>query len=245
MTESPRKRMRMKELTGISGVPKATILYYIKEGLIPKPIVAGANMHYYTEVHLNALRIVKELQTKRYLPLAVIKKMVGTGKTKLSVDEIRTVAEMDGHLFQNLTESIAIKSISSEQLAERTGASLLEMKALEQMGILRPIRKGGRRFHDEEDIRFMECWKKLREIGYSRELGFEADVLKPHFEMIQALVEKETEILVKRTAGKINREEMIRMVEGGAAAINTMMGIIHKRLILDMVKKLAASSEAS
>ncbi len=238
-----KKRMRMKELVAVSGIPKATILFYIKEGLIPKPIVANANMHYYTPEHVNAIRVVKELQSKRYLPLSVIKKMVRNDRSELSVDEIRTIAEMDGRLFRNLTENIEIKKATTKQLADRTGATLREMKTLEQMGFLRPVKKGRQRYHEEEDIRFMECWKKLRELGFSRELGFDEAVLRPHVEIIGALVAAETEIMVKRTAGKISREEMIRMVEGGTAVINTMIGIIRKRLILDVVQQFAAASD--
>ncbi|MFZ5570953.1 MAG: MerR family transcriptional regulator [Thermodesulfobacteriota bacterium] len=242
MAEPIKKRMRMKELVAVSGVPKATILFYIKEGLIPRPIVANPNMHYYTMEHVNAIKVIKELQTKRYLPLSVIRKMVRNDRSELSVDEIRTIAEMDGRLFRNMTESIEIKKATTKQLAERTGATLREMKTLERMGLLRPVTKGKQRWYEEDDIRFMECWKKLREIGFSRELGFDADVLTPHLAAMGTLVAAETEIMVKRAAGRISPEEMIRMVEGGTTVINTMIGIIRKRLILDMVKQFAAAS---
>jgi DNA-binding transcriptional MerR regulator len=42
----PEKLIKMKKLTEETGIPKGTIQYYIKEGLIPKPIKTHPNMAY-------------------------------------------------------------------------------------------------------------------------------------------------------------------------------------------------------
>ena len=59
--KQPQNRMQMKQLTEAAGVTKATIQFYIKEGLIAKPIKTYANMAYYDETHWNAIRLVREL----------------------------------------------------------------------------------------------------------------------------------------------------------------------------------------
>ncbi len=230
----------MKELTEKTGVPKATIQYYIKEGVIPRPVKTRANMAYYTEEHINAVRLVKELQAKRYLPLAVIKKLVRNDRNGLSVDEIQTIAEMDGRLFKNLAENLKIKKVTAKQLKGQTGISENEIRDLERMDILHPVKKGKSRYYDEDDIRFMECWKKMRELGFSKELGFDAEVLKPHRELMERLVSEEVKIMLSRTLGKITVDEMVRMVEEGSQVLNTMIGLIHRRLILETVRKYAS-----
>lgn len=229
----------MKELTAATGVPKGTIQFYIKEGLIPKPVKTKQNMAYYTEAHVNAVRLVKELQTKRFFPLAVIKKIMANRKSGLNVSEVRVIAEMDGKLFRNLEESLTVKKITADQLSARTGAKAGELKDLEQKAILHPVKKGTRKYYDEDDIHFMECWRKMRELGFSEELGFNADVLKPHRELMEQLVEEETRIMLSRTLGKIELDELVRMVEEGTGVLNTMIGLIHKRLILETVRTLA------
>jgi DNA-binding transcriptional MerR regulator len=198
-------------------------------------------MAYYTQLHIDAIRLVKELQSKRFLPLSVIKKILKNKKNGLSVDEIRTIAEMDGKLFGNLQESLEIKKATEKQLAQRTGVELNDIKALEKMGILNPVKKGKQKYFDEDDIRFMECWEKLREIGFSKELGFIAETLKPHRELMERLVEEETKIMLNRTLGKITVDEMVKMVEEGTMVLNTMIGLIRKRLILKTVKEYAAA----
>lgn len=237
----PEKLIKMKKLTEETGIPKGTIQYYIKEGLIPKPIKTHPNMAYYSRVHIDAIRLVKELQSKRFLPLSVIKKILKNKKDGLNVDEIRTIAEMDGKLFSNLDESLTIKKATEEQMAQRTHVELKDIKELNQMGILNPVKKGKQTYYDEDDIRFMECWEKLRDIGFSKELGFIAESFKPHRELIERLVEEETQTMLKCTLGKITVEEMIQMVEEGTMVINTMIGLMRKRLILKTVKDYASA----
>jgi DNA-binding transcriptional MerR regulator len=232
-------RMRMKDLIAATGVPKGTIQYYINEGLIPAPIKTQANMAYYSDEHVNAIRLIKELQSKRYLPLSVIKKIIKQGKDGLSVDEIQTIAKLDGKLFKNIKESLAIRKISTGQLSERTGADLKEIKELESIGILHPQKKAKQKYYDEDDIRIMECWKKLREIGFSKELGFAPEDFIPYREFVARMVDEETKIMLKRTLGKISIDEMVLMVEEGTDVLNTIIGLIRKRLILETVSKYA------
>jgi len=238
--ETTTNKMRMKQLSAVTGVPKGTIQFYVREGLIPEPIKTHTNMAYYSEEHINAIRLVKELQKKRYLPLSVIKQMMKYGSNVLSADEIRTIVELDGKLFRSLEEDIAIKKITSQQLIERTGVSQREIKDLERIRLLHPVRKGKKKFYDQEDIRFLECWKKMRELGFSNELGFDGSVLVAHRELLNRLVDEEAKILTSRVAGKIGVDKLIRMVEEGTAVLNTMIGIIHKRLILETTQKYAA-----
>ena len=123
-----------------------------------------------------------------------------------------------------------------QQIIKRIGISAKDLLDLEKMKILHPDKKGNEKYFGEEDIRFLECWKKLRELGYTEELGFSAKVLKPHKECIKDLVSAETETMIKRTAGKIEINQMIKMVEEGTSILNTMIGIIHRRLILETVE---------
>ena len=234
--KAPENRLKMKDLIKITGVPKGTIQYYIKEGLIPRPVKTQPNMAYYSTQHVAAIRLIKELQSKRFLPLSVIKKIMENKKDGLSVDEIKTIAEMDGKLFGNLAENLKIQKATEAQLTRRTGVSSEDIRELEKMGILSPVKKGRQKYYDEDDIRFMECWEKLREIGFTAALGFTADTLKPHRDFMEQLVAEETKIMLSRTQGNIPVDTMVEMVEEGTGILNTMIGLIRKRLILKTVK---------
>ena len=53
---------KMSELVAKTNVPKSTILYYIKEGLLPEPIKVKANVHKYSDEHVELIRYIKYMQ---------------------------------------------------------------------------------------------------------------------------------------------------------------------------------------
>lgn len=232
-------RMKMKQLTQAAGVTKATVQFYVREGLIPKPVKTSPNMAYYDERHLNAIRLVRELQAKRFLPLSIIKRLMEGAQGDLSVHEIRTLVEMDGKLFRNLRENPDVQPVDAEGLARRTGVTEEEIRGLERIRILHPIRRGGKKLYDADDILFVECYGKLRKIGYTKNLGFGPEVFALHRQCLEVLVVEEGRILAEKVAGRIDPGEVVRMVEEGATISNVMLGLIRKRLIVETVRKYA------
>lgn len=233
-------RMKMKQLMKAAGVTKATVQFYVREGLIPKPVKTSPNMAYYDQRHLNAIRLVRELQAKRFLPLSIIKRLMEGGQGGLSVHEIRALVEMDGKLFRNLQENPDVQPVDAEELAVRTGVTEEEIRAFERIKILHPIRRGKKKLYGADDILFVECYGKLRKIGYTKSLGFRPEIFALHRKWLEVLVAEEGRILAEKVAGKIQPDDMVRMVEEGTAVSNVMLGLIRKRLIVETVRKYAA-----
>ncbi len=240
MTKRKPNRMRMKQLSAESGVPKGTIQFYIKEGLIPKPYKTHANMAYYNDSHLNSIRLVKELQEKRFLPLSVIKQVVRGGRGGLSVAEIRALTEIDGKLFPNLTENPEVKPVTAKQLSEQTGVSLKDIKKMERARILSPVNKGTRLLYGEDDIRLVECFAKMRQVGFSEEMGWDGEIFSVYRDFLQRLVEEEAKILMSGVSGKVGVEELTKMVEEGTLILNHIIGLIRKKLIVETVRRYAS-----
>lgn len=74
----PPRPLRMAELSSRSGVPRETIHFYLREGLLPRPRKGGRTVAYYGEEHLERLRIIRRLREEKYLPLAVIRRLLDT-----------------------------------------------------------------------------------------------------------------------------------------------------------------------
>jgi len=68
--------LRMAELSARSGVPRETIHFYLREGLLPRPRKGGRTVAYYGEEHLERLRTIRRLREEKYLPLAVIRRLL-------------------------------------------------------------------------------------------------------------------------------------------------------------------------
>src|SRR5712671_6017859 len=68
--------MRMGELARASGVSAATIKHYLREGLLPEPVKTSRNMAYYPADFVDRIKLIKQLQEERFMPLKVIKGML-------------------------------------------------------------------------------------------------------------------------------------------------------------------------
>src|SRR5262249_31390262 len=73
--------MLMAELSKRSGVPVATIKYYLREGLLPPGEATSATRADYGEHHLRRLRLIRALLEVGEVPLA------GIGRILAAVDD--------------------------------------------------------------------------------------------------------------------------------------------------------------
>lgn len=69
--------MRISELARRSGVPVATIKFYLREGILPAGQARGATQADYDDDHLNRLRLIRSLAELAALPIAQIKTVLG------------------------------------------------------------------------------------------------------------------------------------------------------------------------
>lgn len=53
--------MRISELSAHSGVPVATIKYYLREGLVPEGVRTSATQAVYSDLHVQRLRVIRAL----------------------------------------------------------------------------------------------------------------------------------------------------------------------------------------
>ncbi|MQA84238.1 MAG: MerR family transcriptional regulator [Streptosporangiales bacterium] len=69
--------MLISELSRRSGVPIATIKYYLREGLLPPGEATAATRAEYDDLHLGRLRLIRALVEVGNLPLAAIRRILG------------------------------------------------------------------------------------------------------------------------------------------------------------------------
>ncbi len=67
--------LKMKELVERSGESKSTILYYLKEGLLPQPQKPKPNVHLYDENCVKIIGFIKYLQEHMHYSISQIKEI--------------------------------------------------------------------------------------------------------------------------------------------------------------------------
>jgi DNA-binding transcriptional MerR regulator len=126
--------MRIDELAERSGVPVATIKYYVREGLLRSGERTGYNQVAYDESHLHRIRLIRTLIGLAGLPIAVAKAVIAAvddpdrtahsalgeaqrAVSKTPVDEVLEVAESLGH--PDLVDLLAAYRKAADDLAAR------------------------------------------------------------------------------------------------------------------------------
>ena len=122
-----RKRMKMQDLERTTGVGRETIRFYIREGLLPQPERPGRNVAWYDESFVERIALIKELQQKRFLPLQIIKAIVGND-AEPPRDEVKALLELDGKLFPAVGGGSEMPPERLSAVARRTGVKASEVR---------------------------------------------------------------------------------------------------------------------
>jgi len=91
--------LKMKHLMEATGESKSTILFYVKEGLLPEPEKPKPNLHLYDESCINIIKFIKYLQSHFSYSIAQIQAIFRENKFTFSDDfsmMLRSLQMMSG-----------------------------------------------------------------------------------------------------------------------------------------------------
>lgn len=228
----------MRDLSRATGVSSGTIRFYIQKGILPKPYKTYRNMAHYDESYVDRIRLIKELQDKRYLPLDIIKSILEGKEVTDSSDEVQVFKDVDRPLFKDIrTSNGVIGPLTREELMRQCGLSLSDIQKMESIGMIAADDKGK---YDQECVRLAELVAKLRATGLTEEWGFQIENLQIHMDLTEFLSRREVELFTKRIAGKgLRSEEITRLINESINTLNSVIGIIHKRLISKLAEQIS------
>jgi DNA-binding transcriptional MerR regulator len=228
------KRLKMKDLERATGVGRESIRFYIREGLLPQPERPGRNVAYYDESFVERIRFIKELQSKRYLPLNVIKAIVAADAAP-SPGEVEALLALDGKLFPSVAGAPATPRERLSALAQRTGLPAREIRELADGGLCEIITADGEQWLEGSAVRIVELWGRMRAAGFTRELGFETEQCRLYVDMVHWVAREELRLFTRGITGRVPADKAARMAEQGIDLINQMLGLLRKETLLRYV----------
>jgi DNA-binding transcriptional MerR regulator len=236
------KRLKMKDLERATGVGRETIRFYIRNGLLPEPERPGRNVAWYDESFVRRVNLIKELQQKRFLPLNVIRAIVGV-EAAPSRDEVQTLLELDGKLFPAVDGA----DPSPERLVDvvkRTGLTMKDARDAIGVGLVETTRRGrGEEWLDDVNVRILEILAKLRAAGFTPERGFVAEEYRLYVDFVRWLAREELRIFTSGTTGKAGGEELVEMAEAGITYVNQMLGLLRRATLLRYISEANQNTE--
>ena len=214
--------LRMGELAEASGVPAPTIKHYLREGLLPEPVKTSRNMAYYPPEFVDRIRLIKQLQEERFMPLKAIKSVLDEDPARA-----RALVELEDRILDRALAGERTRT-SAAQVRERYGVPRDVLDRLEKLEVLSPNSRG----YSPSDIKIIEAISRFRAGGYDEQIGFTVYDTLRYKSAIEDLVRQEVEVVMDRLAGEVSPERVVEMLEAGAQPLQDLIAALHTKLMV-------------
>jgi DNA-binding transcriptional MerR regulator len=194
--------LKMSELAEASGVSAGTIKHYLREGLLPEPVRTSRNMAYYPPEFVERVRLIKQLQEQRFMPLKVIKR----------------VLDMAGEE----------ERISAAELHRRYEIPREAIKRLGELGVLTPNSRG----YSPNDVKIVEAICRFRAGGYDERIGFTVYDTLRYKSALEGLVKEEVQVLLVRLSGEMDADRAVELVAAGVEPLQDLISALHSKLLV-------------
>jgi DNA-binding transcriptional MerR regulator len=225
MNAPAKELLKISELAERAEVPVATVRHYLREGLLPEPVKTSRNMAYYPPEFVERIRLIKQLQEERFMPLRVIRDLLE--REDAEPERLRAMIDLEDRI---LSRALA---------GERERAPVAEVRArydvpqevldrLAEVGVLTPDKSG----YSPSDVRIVEAISRFRAGGYDESLGFTVYDTLRYIRALEPLVEEEVKVLGERLAGDVEPERAMEIVEAGMGPLNDLIAALHTKLLV-------------
>jgi DNA-binding transcriptional MerR regulator len=217
--------LKISELAERSGVPVATIRHYLREGLLPEPVKTSRNMAYYPPEFVDRIRLIKQLQEERFMPLRVIRELLERGDAE--PERLQAMLDLEDRILERALAGER-ERVPSDEVRDRYDIPRGVLDRLAELGILSPNGVG----YSPSDVRIIEAITRFRAGGYDERLGFTVYDTLRYKQALEPLVAEEVDVLTQRLAGDLDPDRAIEIVEAGVGPLNDLMAALHTKLLV-------------
>jgi DNA-binding transcriptional MerR regulator len=223
--------LKMKELAEASGVSAGTIKHYLREGLLPEPVKTSRNMAYYPPEFVERIRLIKQLQEERFMPLRVIKSMLDEDP-----ERARALVELEDRILERALAGEQPR-VSAAELRRRCEIPQEVLDRLAELGILTPTGRG----YGPRDVEIVEAIGRFRAGGYDERIGFTVYDTLRYKRALEELVKDEVQILLERLAGEMDPDRAVELIAAGTEPLNDLIAALHQKLLVAELRRVRAA----
>jgi DNA-binding transcriptional MerR regulator len=226
--------LKISELADASGVPVATVRHYLREGLLPEPVKTSRNMAYYPPEFVQRIRLIKQLQEERFMPLRVIRDLLD--REDAEPERLRAMIELEDRILEQALAGER-ERIPAEEVRSRYEVPREVLDRLAELEVLSPDRSG----YSPSDVRIVEAISRFRAGGYDERLGFTVYDTLRYKQALEPLVAEEVEVLTQRLAGDLDPDRAVELIEAGAQPLNDLIAALHTKLLVAELERHGAT----
>jgi DNA-binding transcriptional MerR regulator len=219
--------LRIGELARRSGLPIATLKFYLREGLIAPAHKSGRTMAWYHPSVVERIRSIRELQERQFLPLEVIRETIERGEE--AADDHAIAEAIAGVLIRRGGK----RSRTREEVLAR-GARPAELEWLRRAGLAVPDEDGCYR---GDDLALLSTLGAARRSGLGAEmLPFE--ILGDYLIALDKLVEVELRMYRAGVIGRAKPNEVAKLTKVATELSERLVVLLRRKLLLPTLRRL-------
>jgi DNA-binding transcriptional MerR regulator len=223
--------LKMKELAEASGVSAGTIKHYLREGLLPEPVKTSRNMAYYPPDFVERIRLIKQLQEERFMPLKVIKSMLDEDP-----ERARALVELEDRILERALAGEQAR-VSAAELRRRYDIPQEVLDRLADLEVLTPNSRG----YGPRDVEIVEAISRFRAGGYDERIGFTVYDTLRYKHALEDLVKEEVHVLLERLAGEMDPDRAVELIGAGIEPLNELIAALHQKSLVAELRRVRAA----
>jgi DNA-binding transcriptional MerR regulator len=226
--------LKMKELAEASGVSAGTIKHYLREGLLGEGdgiVKTSRNMAWYPPELVERIRLIKQLQEDRFLPLKVIKSMLDEDP-----ERTRALVELEDRILERALAGDSAR-VSAAELRRRYDIPPEVLDRLGQLEVLTPSSRG----YGPRDVEIVEAISRFRAGGYDERIGFTVYDTLRYKAALEQLVKEEVQVLLDRLAGEMDPDRAVDLISAGLEPLNELIAALHQKALVAELRRQRAA----
>lgn len=150
--------LRMRELESLTGESRATILYWISQGILPPPYKTSRNMAWYDFRYPRLIEAIRTFQRDHNSTIAELRTLVETRGGPFALLDLQ-------ENFRNFLLGFpGRRRFDREEFLQMTGMTEARLEEMQDRDLLLPVEEG---FFDENDVHAALKIRELQNDGWS------------------------------------------------------------------------------
>ena len=179
--------MKISQLVKRTGVPKETIHFYIRQGLLRKPRKSGVNSAEYNESYVDQIQLIKDLRDNYYLPIPEIKKIVKDFRKQSPSDQ--AISQFRSRFFRPADRLFTNEIKGRDAFRQETGLEKKWLLKAEEWGVITPdVLEDGEVVYSPDDVAIGKLMVDMDRLGFGPKDGHDPEDLRYIGEFVRKYV---------------------------------------------------------
>jgi DNA-binding transcriptional MerR regulator len=222
--------LKMSELADASGVSAGTIKHYLREGLLSERegvVRTSRNMAYYPPEFVERIRLIKQLQEDRFMPLRAIRRVL-----EEDPERARALVEIEDRILDRALAGEA-RRLSAAEVSRRYEIPRDALDRMVEIGLLSPTSRG----FSDRDVSVVEAISRFRAGGYDEQIGFTVYDTLRYKRAMEALVAEEVGVVLERLAGEMEPDRVVELLEAGIEPLRDFIAALHSKILVEELQR--------